>query len=117
MTTPRLAFVLVLVLVLALSVCAAVHAQFTVFDPTSYAELVEQYRQLVRTYDTVRAEYDVLVAMASTARRNSRSKTMLRLIANCLSPPLPVYGRSSISSCSSLTGSAPRLRELWRSIA
>jgi len=60
MTTPRI----VLVLGLALGLGVAVRAQFTVFDPTNYAEAVEQLAQLEQQYTQLVRTYEWLVTQA-----------------------------------------------------
>jgi hypothetical protein len=60
MRTVRIA----LVLGLALGLGVAVRAQFTVFDPTNYAEAVEQLAQLEQQYSQLVRTYELLVTQA-----------------------------------------------------
>ena len=79
--------ILVLVLVVAVAVAAPARAQWVVFDPTNFemavqhlAEMIEQYTQLVRTYQQIRAQYDHWVWMAQ--RLSPSALARYRTVAN-----------------------------------
>lgn len=79
--------ILVLVLVLTLATVAPARAQWVVFDPTNFgvalehlAELVQQYTQMVQTYQQIRAQYNHFVWMAQ--RLSPSSLARYRTLAN-----------------------------------
>jgi hypothetical protein len=83
MTTRSL--IIALVVVVACTVPA--RAQWVVFDPTNYAvalehlaELVQQYTQLVQTYQQIRAQYDEWIWLAQHLPPSALAR--YRMIAN-----------------------------------
>ena len=73
---------LVLVLIATLAVSAPSRAQMVVFDPVNFisalerlAQLVQQYTQMVQTYEQIRAQHDHWVWMARRVSGSSLSRS------------------------------------------
>jgi hypothetical protein len=79
--------ILVLVLIATVAVSVPSRAQLVVFDPINFitalehlAELVDQYTQMIQTYEQIRAQYDHWVWMAK--RLSGSSLSQYRALAN-----------------------------------